>query len=68
MALEDSVVLAQCLRDLPGAPAAFGAYEALRRERVERLVATSAGQTSDADRNWLYGHHIEWDRLTTLPG
>jgi 2-polyprenyl-6-methoxyphenol hydroxylase-like FAD-dependent oxidoreductase len=62
MALEDSVVLAQCLRDLPDAPAAFTVYERLRRERVERLVATSAGQTSDSDRGWLYDHHIEWDR------
>jgi 2-polyprenyl-6-methoxyphenol hydroxylase-like FAD-dependent oxidoreductase len=61
MALEDSVVLAQCLRDLPDAPTAFGVYEGLRRDRVERLVATSAGQRTDKDRGWLYDHHIEWD-------
>ncbi|MFC3451727.1 FAD-dependent oxidoreductase [Amycolatopsis speibonae] len=65
MALEDSVVLAQCLRDLPDAPTAFAAYERLRRARVEKLVASSAavssGTTSDRDRNWLYQHHIEWD-------
>ncbi|GAA3838179.1 FAD-dependent monooxygenase [Streptomyces coacervatus] len=42
MALEDSVLLAMCLRDLPDIPKAFGRYEQLRRERVERLVATSA--------------------------
>lgn len=65
MALEDSVVLAQCLRDFPDAPSAFGAYEALRRERVEQLVATSAGQAGNSDGNWLYGHHIEWDRPIT---
>ena len=39
MAIEDAVVLAKCLRDVPGIEAAFGAYEALRRERVERVVA-----------------------------
>ncbi|MEV7552443.1 NAD(P)/FAD-dependent oxidoreductase [Amycolatopsis sp. NPDC089917] len=65
MALEDSVVLAQCLRDLPDAPTAFAAYERLRRARVEKLVASSAavssGTTPDRDRNWLYRHHIEWD-------
>jgi FAD-dependent urate hydroxylase len=39
MALEDAVTLAKCLRDLPDVPAAFAAYENLRRERVERVVA-----------------------------
>lgn len=39
MALEDAVTLAKCLRDVPGVPTAFAAYERLRRERVERVVA-----------------------------
>lgn len=69
MALEDSVVLAQCLRDLPDAPTAFAVYERLRRERVEKLVASSAavssGTTSDESRDWLYRHHIDWDE--TIP-
>lgn len=69
MALEDSVVLAQCLRDLPDAPTAFAAYERLRRARVEKLVASSAavssGTTSDEGRNWLYQHHIEWNETIT---
>lgn len=38
MAIEDAVVLVKCLRDLPSVPDAFAAYEALRRERVERVV------------------------------
>lgn len=38
MAIEDAVVLAMCLRDIPGMPAAFGHYEHLRRARVERAV------------------------------
>lgn len=37
-AIEDAVVLAKCLRDLPDIPAAFAEYEGLRRERVERVV------------------------------
>ena len=42
MAAEDAVVLAQCLRDLPGIPEALAAYERLRRRRVERIVAQGA--------------------------
>ncbi|WP_329144202.1 FAD-dependent monooxygenase [Streptomyces sp. NBC_01456] len=43
MAIEDALVLARCLRDRPDAQRAFAAYEELRRERVERVVAASAG-------------------------
>ncbi|MGW3960121.1 FAD-dependent oxidoreductase [Amycolatopsis sp. NPDC005003] len=42
MAMEDAVILAKCLRDLREPVVAFRAYEQQRRERVERLVATSA--------------------------
>ncbi|MEU6511798.1 FAD-dependent oxidoreductase [Streptomyces sp. NPDC046942] len=43
MALEDAVVLAKALRDLPGLPAAFAAYEAHRRPRVEHNITVSGG-------------------------
>ncbi|GAA3127765.1 FAD-dependent monooxygenase [Planomonospora alba] len=39
MAIEDAVVLAMCLRDLPDTREAFAAFERLRRGRVERVVA-----------------------------
>lgn len=39
MAIEDGIVLAQCLRDVPDVEAALAAYEQLRRRRVERIVA-----------------------------
>lgn len=39
MAIEDTVVLATCLRDQPGVEAAFAAYERARRPRVEKVVA-----------------------------
>ncbi|OLT10692.1 hypothetical protein BJF79_25745 [Actinomadura sp. CNU-125] len=42
MAIEDAVELARCLRDAPGRRQAFAAYERLRRDRVERVVATGA--------------------------
>ncbi|MGP3977609.1 FAD-dependent oxidoreductase [Streptomyces sp. 8N114] len=42
MAIEDSVVLAKCLRDLPSAGEAFARFEALRRDRVEAVVERSA--------------------------
>ena len=38
MALEDAMVLAKCLRDVPEAAQAFAAYERLRRKRVERFA------------------------------
>ncbi|MDT8914236.1 FAD-dependent monooxygenase [Amycolatopsis sp. PS_44_ISF1] len=65
MALEDSVVLALCLRDLPDAPSAFLAYERLRRARVEKLVAASAGQDVGEERGWAYRHHIDWNARIT---
>jgi FAD-dependent urate hydroxylase len=42
MALEDAVVLAQCLRDVEGVDHAFATYEGLRRARVERVVKAGA--------------------------
>ncbi|GAB3265956.1 FAD-dependent monooxygenase [Kineosporia babensis] len=39
MAIEDAVVLARCLRDLPSIEDAFVAYERIRRSRVEKVVA-----------------------------
>ncbi|MCR6485858.1 FAD-dependent monooxygenase [Amycolatopsis sp. OK19-0408] len=65
MAIEDSVVLAQCLRDLPDRASAFAAYEGLRRERVEKLVASSSGQDVGEKPGWVYAHHIDWDAKIT---
>ncbi|WP_330260598.1 FAD-dependent monooxygenase [Streptomyces murinus] len=42
-ALEDAVVLAKALRDLPDAARAFGAYERHRRPRVEHNITVSGG-------------------------
>jgi 2-polyprenyl-6-methoxyphenol hydroxylase-like FAD-dependent oxidoreductase len=66
MALEDSVILAKCLRDHPVGEA-FEAYVDLRRERVEKLVATSANQgtrgpSKPESWSWLYDYTIDWDR------
>ncbi|HLT10709.1 MAG TPA: NAD(P)/FAD-dependent oxidoreductase [Micromonosporaceae bacterium] len=38
LAIEDAVVLAKCLRDIPETGAAFAAFKRLRQERVERVV------------------------------
>jgi FAD-dependent urate hydroxylase len=42
LSIEDSVVLAKCLRDLPDAPAAFARFEAIRRPRAERIIKWAA--------------------------
>ncbi|MFE0027298.1 FAD-dependent monooxygenase [Amycolatopsis sp. NPDC059021] len=52
MAIEDAATLAECLRTQPDAPAAFAAYEAERREPMEKLVA--AALTHDAERVAAY--------------
>jgi 2-polyprenyl-6-methoxyphenol hydroxylase-like FAD-dependent oxidoreductase len=46
LAVEDGVVLAQCLRDEPGIHQAFTAFERIRRGRVERVVAQGARSSS----------------------
>lgn len=42
LAIEGAIQLARCLRDLPTVDDAFRAYEELRRDRVEKVVAGSA--------------------------
>lgn len=39
LAMEDAVIIAQCLRDASGPDRAFAAFERLRRRRVEKIVA-----------------------------
>ena len=41
LALEDALVLAKCLRDVPDAMSAFATFEALRRPRVEPIIRQS---------------------------
>jgi 2-polyprenyl-6-methoxyphenol hydroxylase-like FAD-dependent oxidoreductase len=42
MALEDAVMLAKSLRDMPNHIEAFDAYEQLRRARVDRVITSGA--------------------------
>jgi 2-polyprenyl-6-methoxyphenol hydroxylase-like FAD-dependent oxidoreductase len=46
LAVEDAIVLAKCLKDIPDLSQAFANYEQLRRARVERMVkhGRNAGQ------------------------
>ena len=49
LSLEDAVIIAQCLRDLPDPETAFSVFERLRRDRVEKIVANgNRGSTSKA--------------------
>ena len=54
LAIESSIQLARCLRDLPDAASAFSAYERLRRERVERITKRGA-RTNSAEPPDLSG-------------
>ncbi|MEU6240935.1 FAD-dependent monooxygenase [Streptomyces sp. NPDC047024] len=76
LAAESAVELARCLRDLPTPEAAFTAYEALRRPRVE-MIGDDAAAKNKAKAGHAGGkpafptpermfapvhrHHIEWD-------
>ncbi len=42
LSIEDAVVLAQCLRDLPTPQQAFTRFQALRRPRAERIIKQAA--------------------------
>jgi FAD-dependent urate hydroxylase len=42
LAIEDAVVVAKCLRDLPNPQQAFARFETLRRPRVERIIKVAA--------------------------
>jgi 2-polyprenyl-6-methoxyphenol hydroxylase-like FAD-dependent oxidoreductase len=46
MALEDALLLAKCIRDVSPISDALGTYEALRRDRVERIVTQGARSSS----------------------
>ncbi len=42
LSIEDAIVLAKCLRDLPHPEAAFAQFEAARRPRVEGIIKAAA--------------------------
>ena len=38
MAIEDTAILAKCIRDIPNLDSAFEKFERLRKKRVEKIV------------------------------
>jgi len=64
LAMEDAIMLAKCVRDLPALEDAFAAYEQLRRERAERAVKFSRSRGNNkAASNRL----ARWFRDLLLP-
>jgi 2-polyprenyl-6-methoxyphenol hydroxylase-like FAD-dependent oxidoreductase len=47
MAMEDAIVLAKCLRDIPDIGTAFATYQSIRKQRVEHVVDVTR-RTGDA--------------------
>lgn len=64
MSLEDAVILAQCLRDCPTPASAFRTFQALRQERVEKIV--EIGHRSSSDK--AAGPIVRIIRDLILPG
>ncbi len=68
MAIEDAVVLAKSLRDLPTVEGALARYERLRRDRVERVVrqgrrngtGKSPGVFGRVVRDFFMPHVFKW--------
>jgi FAD-dependent urate hydroxylase len=57
MALEDAVILAKCLRDCPNTPSALATFEALRRNRVERIVKLGHRSSNSKSRRPNHAGH-----------
>jgi FAD-dependent urate hydroxylase len=51
LSIEDAVVLAQCLRDLPDHKQAFAQFETLRRSRVEQIIGPSPTTSTGTPRS-----------------
>jgi 2-polyprenyl-6-methoxyphenol hydroxylase-like FAD-dependent oxidoreductase len=63
LALEDAVVLAACLRDVPDPAAALRAFESLRKDRAEKIVELSRR----LGRSKVPSRLGAWFRDRTLP-
>jgi 2-polyprenyl-6-methoxyphenol hydroxylase-like FAD-dependent oxidoreductase len=64
LALEDAMVLAQCLRDIDDPERAFTAFERARRRRVEEIVRQSR---RNGNGRTVSGPVREWFRDRMLP-
>ncbi|QWF77779.1 FAD-dependent oxidoreductase [Amycolatopsis sp. CA-230715] len=60
LAIEDAVVLGQCLRDLEP-PSALSRFEQERRERVEKIIAMATGRAEIGDPRWTHEYHLSWE-------
>ncbi|AMN39281.1 FAD-dependent monooxygenase [Rhodoplanes sp. Z2-YC6860] len=59
MALEDAAILSRCLAEAADVPAAFLAYEAVRRPRASLIQNASSNNDwlrADANADWVYGY------------
>ncbi len=63
LAMEDAMVLAQCLRDVVDVPAAFEQFERLRRPRVDAIAKHAARQSNNKAPSRIG----EWFRDRLLP-
>ncbi|MFO7290430.1 MAG: FAD-dependent monooxygenase [Bacillota bacterium] len=64
LALEDAIVLARCLRDLPDPAEALAAFERLRRPRAEKVVRYSR---SIGNNKAVSNRILLWLRDATMP-
>jgi 2-polyprenyl-6-methoxyphenol hydroxylase-like FAD-dependent oxidoreductase len=58
MAIEDAIVLAKCLRDVPNTEEAFAAYERIRKERVEKVVEFARRTGNHKSPSGAFGRRV----------
>jgi 2-polyprenyl-6-methoxyphenol hydroxylase-like FAD-dependent oxidoreductase len=58
MAMEDAIVLAKCLRDVPDTEEAFAAYERIRKERVEKVVEMARRMGNQKSPSGAFGRMV----------
>ena len=58
MALEDAIIIAKCLRDIPDPPQAFATFESLRKPRVEALFRKTRKSTDSRTPRTVVGRFI----------
>ncbi len=58
MALEDAIIIAKCLRDMPDPPQAFATFESLRKPRVEALLRKTRKSTDSRTPRTVVGRFI----------
>ena len=63
ISIEDAVVLAKCLRDIPNIEESFAKFESLRKGRAEKIVKESQKSAKIYLKTGLWGNYFVFSRF-----